>query len=75
MPVVASLIESGAIILGGTGFDFSKGKPFATFGIGALVGFGIREVIGWLGTVAKTMFPTDSRGGETTLESREAKRR
>jgi hypothetical protein len=45
---IVSLIESGAIVLGGQGFDFSKGKPFAVFGIGALVGFGIREVVGWL---------------------------
>jgi putative flippase GtrA len=72
---IVSLIESGAIVLGGQGFDFSKGKPFAVFGIGALVGFGIREVVGWLGNVAKTMFPTDQKNGETTVQSSEPKNR
>jgi hypothetical protein len=72
---IVSLIESGAIVLGGQGFDFSKGKPFAVFGIGALVGFGIREVVGWLGNVTKTMFPTDQKNGETTVQRSEPKNR
>ncbi|HLG85125.1 MAG TPA: hypothetical protein VKY22_29355 [Bradyrhizobium sp.] len=71
---IVSLIESGAVVLGGQGFDFSRGKPFSAFGLGALVGFGIREVIGWLGTVTKTVFPTDYRTGETTLPSSEPKK-
>src|SRR5262249_50720563 len=45
---IVALIEGGAVVLGGQGFDFSRGKPFAAFGIGALIGFGIREVVGWL---------------------------
>jgi hypothetical protein len=56
---IISLIQGGAIVLGGQSFDFSNGKPFAAFGIGALIGFGIREVVGWLGTVSRTVFPTD----------------
>jgi hypothetical protein len=71
---IVSLIESGAVVLGGQGFDFTRGKPFAAFGFGALVGFGIREVIGWIGTVTKTVFPTDYKSGETTLQSSEPKR-
>ena len=58
--VIASLLQGGAIVLGGQGFEFSHGKPFAAFGVGALIGFGIREVVGWLGTVARTVFPTDT---------------
>ena len=55
---IVSVVESGAVVLGGQGFNFSQGKPFASFGFGALVGFGIREVVGWLGAVTKTVFPT-----------------
>jgi hypothetical protein len=71
--VIASLIEGGAIVLGGQGFDFSHGKPFPSFGIGALIGFGIREVVGWLGTVIRVVFPTDiptSRSGEANQQER-----
>jgi hypothetical protein len=68
---IVSLIQGGAVVLGGQGFEFSHGKPFASFGIGALVGFGIREVVGWLGTVSKTIFPTDI----PTLRSSEADQR
>jgi hypothetical protein len=71
---IVSLIESGAVVLGGQGFDFSRGKPFAAFGLGALVGFGIREVIGWIGTVTKTLFPTDYKSGDTVLQSSEPKK-
>ena len=56
---ILSLIQSGGVVLGGSSFDLAQGKPFAAFGFGALVGFGIREVVGWLGNLAKTTFPTD----------------
>ena len=71
---IVSLIESGAVVLGGQGFDFSHGKPFAAFGLGALVGFGIREVIGWLGAVTKTVFPTDYQSAEAPLQGGEPKK-
>ena len=70
---IVSLLESGAVVLGGQGLNFSHGKPFAAFGIGALVGLGIREVIGWLGAVTKTVFPTDDKSDETTQQSSEPK--
>jgi hypothetical protein len=57
--VVLSLLQAGGVVLGGTQFDLTKGPTFSTFGIGALVGFGIREVVGWLGNLARTTFPTD----------------
>jgi hypothetical protein len=71
---IVSVIESGAVALGGQGFNFSHGKAFAAFGFGALVGFGIREVIGWLGTVTKTVFPTDYKSSEMTVQSSEPKK-
>jgi len=71
---IVSILESGAVALGGPGFHFSQGKPFAAFGVGALVGFGIREVIGWLGTVTKTVFPTDLKTDEMELRSSERKK-
>lgn len=60
---ILSLIQSGSIALGGSGFEFAQAKPFAAFGFGALVGFGIREVVGWLANLAKTTFPTDYKPG------------
>jgi len=57
--VVLSLLQGGSAALGGEKINLSDTNSFAAFGIGALVGFGIREVVGWLGNLAKTMFPTD----------------
>jgi hypothetical protein len=59
--VVLSLLQGGGAALGGAqiNINVSDANSFAAFGIGALVGFGIREVVGWLGNLAKTMFPTD----------------
>jgi hypothetical protein len=65
---ILSIIQGGAAALGGSGIDFGKGRPFAAFGFGALVGFGIREVVGWLATLAKSTFPTEP-------EKREAQKR
>jgi hypothetical protein len=61
--VVLSLLQGGSTALSGEKVTLSESSGFATFGIGALVGFGIRDVVGWLGNLAKTMFhtgPTDS---------------
>jgi len=67
---IVSILESGAVALGGPGFHFSQGKPFAAFGVGALVGFGIREV----GAVTKTVFPTDLKNDEIAPLSSEPKK-
>jgi hypothetical protein len=57
---VMSLIQSGGIMLGGQHFTLGDGKPFAAFGLGALIGFGIREVVGWVGNLTRTMFSADT---------------
>jgi hypothetical protein len=54
---VMSIVQGGAVFLGGSGIDFSAGKPFTVLGFGAVVGFGVREVVGWVGGVTKSMFP------------------
>jgi len=56
---VMSLFQSGGVFLGGQPFSMAKGEPFAAFGFGALVGFGIREVVGWVGSLTKTMFTSE----------------
>lgn len=58
---VLSLIQGGGVVLGGQNFNVTEGNSFAAFGLGALIGFGIREVVGWLGNLAKTMFPTEPK--------------
>lgn len=59
--VVLSLLQGGGVLLGGEKFNVTEGNGFAMFGIGGLVGFGIREVVGWLGNLSRTMFPTESK--------------
>jgi hypothetical protein len=59
--VVLSLLEVGGAAFGGAQFDMTRSPTFGAFGIGALVGFGIREVVGWLGNLARTTFPTGDR--------------
>ena len=58
---VMSLVQSSGVILGGHSVDVGTEKPFAAFGFGALVGFGIREVVGWVGSLTKAMFPTEEK--------------
>jgi hypothetical protein len=59
--VVLALIRGGVSVFGGsTGTDVTAVNNFAAFGTGALVGFGMRDVVGWLGNLVQTMF--SSRG-------------
>jgi hypothetical protein len=76
--VVLALIRGGVAVFGGSmGTDVTGASNFAAFGTGALVGFGMREVVGWLEGLVKTMFtnkePEGTKGsaqdGET--ETRE----
>ena len=46
-------------MFGGKNFALEIDRAFTFFGLGALIGFGIREVVGWLGNLAKTTFPTE----------------
>ena len=55
--VVLSLIRGGVALFGGsTGTDVDAVNNFAAIGTGALVGFGMRDVVGWLGSLVQTMF-------------------
>lgn len=58
---VLSLIQGGGVVLGGSNFTLTAGNGFAAYGLGALIGFGIREVVGWLGNLAKATFPTEPK--------------
>lgn len=56
--VVASLLKGGVAVFG-TVDNASQdvgANSFAAFAIGTLVGFGMREVVGWLHKVTRTMF-------------------
>lgn len=64
--VALSLIRAIAFLLGGyasTGVpspvapELAKAYGFVAFGAGALVGFGTREMAGWLRNLTKAMFP------------------
>lgn len=55
--VVLSLIRGGVALFGGsTGTEVDAVNNFAAIGTGALVGFGMRDVVGWLGSLVQTMF-------------------
>ena len=73
--VVLALIRGGVAVFGGSmGTDVTGASNFAAFGTGALVGFGMREVVGWLEGLVKTMFttkePEDSNGSTHDGKSR-----
>jgi hypothetical protein len=64
--VALSLIRGASFLLGGfasgtvstpTPPEVAKAYGFVGFGAGALVGFGTRELIGWLRSLMKAMFP------------------
>ena len=67
--IVVALIGGGVVGLGGTNgvkmVAVSNLSNFTGFGLGGLLGFGIREVVGWLGNVIGTMFPTKNKGSKT----------
>jgi hypothetical protein len=54
--VVLCIIRGGLSLFGGGGTDLSQTNNFASFGTGALVGFGMRNVIMWLDTLVQNMF-------------------
>lgn len=59
--VVLALIRGGVALFGGsTGTDVTAVNNFAAIGTGALVGFGMRDVVGWLGHLVHTMFTIPS---------------
>jgi hypothetical protein len=55
--VVLALIRGGVTLFGGSqGTEVNDTNNFAAFGVGALVGFGMRDVVGWIGGLVRTMF-------------------
>ena len=66
--VVLSLIRGGVAVFGGSmGTDVTGASNFAAFGTGALVGFGMRDVVGWIGSLIQTMFTFEKTGRENVL--------
>ena len=53
-----SAIFTGATTLGGE--KAPKIDDFGLFGLGGLIGFGMRDAVGWLASVATHVFPTKS---------------
>lgn len=55
--IVLALIRGGVTLFGGSqGTEINDTNNFAAFGVGALVGFGMRDVVGWIGDLVRTMF-------------------
>jgi hypothetical protein len=69
------IVQGGAVFLGGSGIDFSAGKPFTVLGFGAVIGFGVREVVGWVGGVTKSMFPAPAVATAQPTSRRVVRRR
>lgn len=64
--IVFALIRGGIGLFGGPASADSTGTSnFAAFGIGALIGMGMREVVGWVGEVTRAVFVTRENGTET----------
>lgn len=55
--VVLALIRGGVALFGGqSGPITTSTNNFAVFGVGSLIGFGMRDALIWLRTMASTMF-------------------
>ena len=71
--VVLALIRGGVAVFGGSmGTDVTGASNFAAFGTGALVGFGMRDVVGWLESLVKTMFTVQTPEPEGPSEDGES---
>jgi len=69
--IVLSLIRGGVALYGGsTGTDVEPVNNFAAIGTGALVGFGMRDVVGWLGNLVQTMFTISNRNDNRSKPER-----
>jgi hypothetical protein len=56
--VVLALIRGGVGIFGGG--TVTSTNDYAIFATGALVGFGMRDVVRWIGNIVRSVFVTDS---------------
>lgn len=58
--VVMAIIRGGVALFGGSGgTDVTATNNFAAFGTGALVGFGMRDAVGWIGNIVRSIFITE----------------
>lgn len=81
--VALSLIRGASFLLGGfatgaapspTPPDVAKAYGFVAFGAGALVGFGTRELTGWLRSLMKAMFPMTAETTEAENQNHSFRR-
>jgi hypothetical protein len=60
--IVLAIMRGGVALFGGQqGSEVNITNNFAAFGTGALVGFGMRDVVGWLGNIVRSVFVSDRR--------------
>jgi hypothetical protein len=60
--IVLAIMRGGVALFGGQqGSEVNMTNNFAAFGTGALVGFGMRDVVGWLGNIVRSVFVSDRR--------------
>ena len=69
--VVLALVRGGAALFGGTGTAVAPPTPtdnFGAFSMGALVGFGMRDVVRWVQGLVETTFGTLAKDKTTNKE-------
>ena len=72
--IVLALIRGGVTLFGGSqGTEVNDTNNFAAFGVGALVGFGMRDVVGWIGDLVRTMFKAREPEQQTSSVDKEAR--
>jgi hypothetical protein len=60
--IVMAIMRGGVALFGGQqGSEVGLTNNFAAFGTGALVGFGMRDVVGWLGNIVRSVFVSDGK--------------
>ena len=60
--IVLAIIRGGVAVFGGTiGTETTPVNDFTTFATAALVGFGMRDVVGWLEKLVRNMFAEETK--------------
>jgi hypothetical protein len=68
--IVLALIRGGVAVFGGTmGTETNPVNDFSTFATAALVGFGMRDVVGWLEKLVRNMFTENSHNSASPSET------
>ena len=62
--VVLALVRGGVALFGGTSGGGGEVNDFAALGTGALVGLGMRDVVGWVGSIVRSIFVTPPQSSE-----------